>query len=97
MPCDNPTDRTKNDSTQPAEANRKTERAVLAYLIDQHPSRLTIPALSQALIASQNDSEDDGAVERAVRELNRVGLIDCRNGRAVPTTAAVYFARLEED
>lgn len=97
MSCDNPTDRTDIDPTQPAEADRQIERAVLAYLIDQHPSRQTIPALSQALNGPRGDSGDDDAVERAVRELNRAGLIDCRNGRAVPTTAAVYFARLEED
>ena len=72
-------------------------RAVLAYLIDQHPAQPTIPALSEALSASCGDSEEEGAVECAVRELNRVGLIDCRNGRAVPTQAAIYFARLEED
>jgi len=97
MSCDNPTRSTENDPTQPAEADRQIERAVLAYLIDQHPSRLTIPALSQALSEPGGDSGDNDAVERAVRELNRVGLIDCRDGRAAPTTAAIYFARLEED
>jgi hypothetical protein len=97
MSCDNPTDRAGNDPTQPAEADRQIERAVLAYLIDQHPSQLTIPALSQALNEPGGDSGGNDAVERAVRELNRAGLIDCRNGRAVPTTAAIYFARLEED
>jgi len=96
MPCNHPTGRTENDPTQPAEADRKTERAALAYLIDQHPSEIAIPALSQALGDPRGDSGGDD-VERAVRELNRVGLVDCRDGRAVPTNAAIYFARLEED
>lgn len=75
----------------------QAERVVLAFLLDEYPSRLTIPELCRALYAHPNDFNSSDAVERAVRELDGAGLIHCDGGYAVPSRAALYFARLEMD
>ena len=93
----NPTDRAKRDPDTPAEADRKTERVVLAFLLEEHPSQLTILELSRALNVRPGGFESDDAVERAVRELVGAGLLRCSGGYVLPTRAALYFARLEED
>jgi hypothetical protein len=69
---------------------------VLAFLLEEHPAQLTIPELSLALNAHP-DFESDDAVERAVRELVGAGLLYCHGRFVLPTRAALYFARLEED
>jgi hypothetical protein len=92
----NPTDRAQRDPLSPDPKDKKVERAVLAYLIYRHPERLTIPELSRVLNEGDGfDSED--AVERAVRELDRVGLLECEGAYVVPTHAALYFDTLESD
>jgi hypothetical protein len=75
----------------------QAERAVLAFLLEEHPSRLKIFELCRALYAHPNDFKSSDAVERAVRELDGAGLIHCDGGYAVPSRAALYFARLEMD
>jgi hypothetical protein len=93
MSCHHPTDR-EPDSASPAEADRTTERAVLAFLIEEHPSELTIPEVSWAFNPRGSDSEGD-AVERAIRELVGARLLHCRDGFVMPTRAALYFERLQ--
>lgn len=94
MSCDNPTDCVERD---PAAEDAKAERVVLAFLLEEHPSQLTIPEVSRALNARPGGFSSDDAVERAIRELDGAGLLHCHNGLAVPTRAALYFARLELD
>ena len=91
MATDNPT---RSGSNDPAAEDRRTERAVLAFLLDQHPARLTIPELSLALNAGEDFAAED-AVERAIRELVGAGLLQIAGGRVCPTRAALYFERLE--
>jgi len=97
MATDNPTDRQSGDPASPAEEDARVEAAVLAFVLDEHPDRLTIPELSRALNAHPGGFSTGDAVERAVRELDGAGLLHCRGGLAVPTRAALYFARLEVD
>jgi hypothetical protein len=97
MSCDNPTDRGSGDPASPAEEDARVEAAVLAFLLDEYPDCLTIPELSLALNDDPGDFSSNDAVERAVRELDGGGLLHCRGGLAVPTRAALYFARLEVD
>jgi len=94
MSCDNPTDCVERD---PAAEDAKTERVVLAFLLEEHPTQLTIPEVSRALNAHPGGFSDDDAVERAIRELDGAGLLSCRGGCAVPTRAALYLARLWGD
>lgn len=90
----NPTDRERD----PAPKDAKVERAALAFLIDRHPDRLTIPQVSRAMNAKPGGGSEPGdAVERAIRELVGAGLVRCEGGYVVPTGAALYFHRLESD
>jgi hypothetical protein len=91
MSCENPT---RSGSNDPAAEDRRTERAVLAFLLDQHPAPLTITELSLALNAGEDFAAED-AVERAVRELVCAGLLRLTGGLVCPTRAALYFERLE--
>lgn len=91
----NPTD-SERDSASPAEADRKAERAVLAFVLDEHPSELTIPEVSWAFNPKATDSGGD-EVERAIRELVGARLLHCRDGFVMPTRAALYFERLQAD
>jgi hypothetical protein len=93
----NPTDRAERDPATPAEVDRKTERTVLAFLCDEHPTQFTIPELSRTLNADPGDFASDDAVERAVRELVGAGLLRCQGAFVLPTWAALYRERLETD
>jgi hypothetical protein len=92
----NTTDRAKRSSASPDPKDKKCGRAVLVYLLYRHPERLTIPGLSRVLNRG-GGFDDDDSVERAVRELVGVGLLECKGGFVVPTTAALYFDALESD
>lgn len=89
MSCHNPTD---HDSVA---EDTKTERVVLAFLIEEHPTQLTIPELSLALNTDPGVFESGDAVERAVRELVGAGLLRCQGGYVLPTRAALYAERLQ--
>jgi hypothetical protein len=89
----NPTDCAER---YPAGDDAKAERVVLAFLLEEHPSQLTIPELSRALNVDPGFGTAD-AVERAVRELVGAGLLHCDGAFLAPTRAALYFARLEQD
>lgn len=93
----NPTDRAERDPSGPAAQDAKAERAVLAFLINEHPNQLTVAEVSWALNRGPVKFEAEDAVERAVRELVGAGLLRCADGFVLPTRAALYFARLEED
>jgi hypothetical protein len=93
MAAANPTDCAERDLCRPDAEDTKAERIVLAFLLDEHPSQLTIPELSLVLNADPGFDSDD-AVERAVRELVGAGLLYCQGRFVLPTRAALYFARL---
>jgi hypothetical protein len=91
MSCDNPTDCVERD---PTTEDTKAERAVLVFLLEEHPVRLTIPELSLALNAAEGNFAANDAVERAVRELVGAGLLRCQGAFVVPTRAVLYVERL---
>lgn len=78
----------------PADQDAQAEHAVLAFLLDKHPAQLTIPEVSRALNAVPDSFSTFDSVERAIRELDGAGLVHCDDGFAIPTRAALYFARL---
>ncbi len=90
----NPTDCAKRSPLVPADQDAQAEQAVLAFLLDEHPAQLTIPEVSRALNAVADSFSPFDAVERAICELDGAGLVNCHDGFAVPTRAALYFARL---
>jgi hypothetical protein len=97
MPCCQPTDCAERDPVIPAAEDRKTESAVLAFLLAEFPNQLTIPEVSWALNPRSEEFAEGDAVERAVRQLVGASLLHCRDGFVVPTQAALYFWRLEQD
>jgi hypothetical protein len=68
--------------------DQPTQRAVLSLALDAHPKSLTIPDLAREI--DQGD-----AIERAVRELVGVGLLECSGIMVRPSAAALHFDRLE--
>lgn len=97
MADSNPRDRAEREPRTPAEADRKAERAVLAFLIAEHPNQLTVAEVSWALNHGPVEFEAEDAVERAVRELVGAGLLRCSEGFVLPTRASLYFSWLEMD
>ena len=96
MADENPTDRAFPDPSTPADADRKVEWAVLAYLLDKHPKQFTIPAVSRMMNEGKSAFDSEDAVERAIRQLVGAGLLHCCGGHVLPTLAALYFWALEE-
>jgi hypothetical protein len=88
-------DPTRSRADDPASEDRRTERAVLAFLIDQHPTRLKRDELPLALNAK--DFAEKDAIARAVRELAGVGLVQIDGDLVGPTRAALRFEELESD
>jgi hypothetical protein len=97
MSCQDPSG-ARDDSAPPApaEADRKAEWAVLAFLLDEHPDTLTVAEVSWGLNEGAQEFETEDAIERAVRELVGAGLLRCDGGFVLPTRAALYFWHLEE-
>lgn len=92
----NPTDRGL-DPAFPPDADRLVEASVLAFVLNEHPSHLTLSELSLAINRAPEDFPLDDEVERAVRELVGAGLLRVVAGLVVPTRAALYFDTLGVD
>jgi hypothetical protein len=69
------------------------ERSVLTQVLFLHPAQLTILELALRVETDLRSCEQD-AVERAVRELSRDGLLTCDCRRIAPSRAAVRFDEL---
>jgi hypothetical protein len=89
-------DRRSGVPGSPAAQDARTERAVLALVLDEHPARLTMAELSLVLHADPRLGDPADAAERAVTELVGAGLLHREGSFVGPTRAALYFARLEE-
>jgi hypothetical protein len=92
MASEDPTHRGTEDA---ASQDRRIERAVLAFLLDQHPTRLRADELPFAL--DSKDFAEKDAVRRAARELLSVGLL-FQDGELIgPSRAALHFDYLESE
>jgi len=76
-----------------AQEDEIMQRSVLTQVLVLHPAQLTILELSLRVESELRDCEQD-AVERAVRELSRDGLLSCDCRRIAPSRAAVRFDEL---
>jgi hypothetical protein len=95
MADENPTGRTSHDPLSPAGEDKRTESAVMALLLEEHPIRLTMDELVLVLHADPERGDPADAALRAVRELVGAGLVH-REGRFLaPSRAALYFDGLE--
>jgi hypothetical protein len=77
-----------NPSPRPEREDESIQRAVLSLALEAHPKSVAIPDLAREI--SQGD-----AVERAVRDLVGVGLLECGGVSIRPSAAALHFERLE--
>jgi hypothetical protein len=87
----NPRDCGEFGPTDYVAETRQAERSVLSFLIDEHPSQLTIPEVARVFYAPPADFKKHDVVERAIRELVAAGLLHCEGAFLVPTRAALYF------
>jgi hypothetical protein len=86
-------DPTRSGAEGPASEDRRTERAVLALLLDEYPTRLTLTELQIALDRCDGFAGQD-AVDRAVGELTAVGLLRREGTFLALTRPALYLDRL---
>ncbi len=96
MADQNPTDRGA-DSPAPRDLgveDATIENAVLSFLLEEHPIRLTFAELSLVLHAYPRLANPEEAAKRAVRELVGAGLVHQDGRFLAPTRSAIYFERL---
>jgi hypothetical protein len=74
--------------------DESVESAVLRQLLELHPTRLTLEELVRELGGDRGDFAERDAVERAVRDLNAVGLLHRSEHFVEPTRAALRFSDL---
>lgn len=77
----------------PAQEDEIMERSVLTEVLLLRPAQLTILEVAMRTEALREEGGQD-AVERAVRELSRDGLVSCDCRRIAPSRAAVRFEEL---
>ena len=95
MADENPKGRRCKDPSSPAGEDTRTESAVLALLLEEHPIHLTMDELILVLHADPGRVDPKDAAHRAVRELVGAGLVH-RDGQFLfPSRAALYFDGLE--
>jgi hypothetical protein len=68
---------------------------VLAFLLDQHPTRVKVDELPFALDAK--DFAEKDAIARAIRELSSAGLLVAGGDLIGPSRAALRFESLESE
>ncbi len=70
------------------------QSAVLALLLDQHPTQLTLAELVREVAEDPANFAQRDAISRAVRGLAGAGLLHCHGEFVIPTRAAIFFERL---
>lgn len=74
----------------------REQAVVLTHVLSLDPDHRTILALARALDARPGDFMRPDAVERAVRDLTCLGLLEVASGRVRPTAAARRFLEIVE-
>jgi len=84
----------KGDIRSSVREDAATESAVLQHVLALHPAQTSFAELLQEVGGESGDFAHRDAIERAVRDLTGVGLLQ-RNGPLVlPTRAALRFDEL---
>lgn len=79
----------------PFEEDDIYEQAVLRHVLVSQPTTLRMCDLIREVRPVPRDCAPRDAVERAVRELVKVGLLHRQGGCVLPTPAAVYVRGME--
>lgn len=78
----------------PAREDEIIERSILTQVLILHPTQLSILELALRVDRDWQDFAQKDAVERAIRELSRDGLLACDCRRIWPSRAALRFEQL---
>ena len=72
----------------------RTQRIVLTHVLALQPSSLTVLDLVREISAGSVDFAEGDSIERAIRDLTGIGLLNCPGGLVIPSHAAVHFNAL---
>ena len=78
-----------------AKQDAQWQAEVLRLLLDEHPHQLTKLELSRELVGESPGYDQRDAVERAIRDLEKAGLLYRCEALVLLTKAARHFASLE--
>jgi hypothetical protein len=70
------------------------QSALLRHLLEQYPDRLTQNELLREMVGERAAFAERDAVERALRELEGVGLLYCNDDFVTPTRATLRLSEL---
>jgi hypothetical protein len=82
-------------TSAPHEEDAIYEQSVLAHVLIAQPTVLRLCDVTREVRPEVGDSDPVDAVERAVRELVRVGLLHRQGECILPTPAAVYVRGMD--
>lgn len=85
----------QTQATSAAELDGYYEQAVLRHVLNERGTIFRLCDLLRELAKDPDDFADRDAVERAVLELTRVGLLHSQGKCVLPTPAAVYVQGME--
>jgi hypothetical protein len=83
-----------DDSWTPAAEDAATESAVLQQVLELHPTQVTLAELVREVGGEGAEFAERDAIERAVGDLTRVGLLHRHDTFVLPTRAALRFSEL---
>jgi hypothetical protein len=88
-------DRDRGPELSPREQDRNVESAVLAIVIERHPSSVSVAEVVDEMTTVGAAPGRAEATRRAIAELARVGLLQRRGEALEPTRASLRWAELE--
>ena len=91
---DNPKGAGDWDAPPTAAQDARDQRVVLIHVLALHPTHLILPQLVQEIAGGSEDFAEGDNIERAVRDLTGVGLLQCPGALVMPTPAALRFNEL---
>lgn len=74
----------------PDQEDRTTQLALMHHVLDEHPTLLSRSDLIRELSDDSDDWVQRDAVERAISELVKQGLLRCLDDYVLPTRSALY-------
>jgi hypothetical protein len=86
-----------DDSRSARPGDAEVEATVLRELLLLHPVQMTVGELIRDVAGDPDDFVERDAIERAVRDLARAGLLHRNGDFAIPSRAALRFDELFGD
>lgn len=80
--------------SDPAREDAMYQRVVLELVLEVHPAQLTEAELIREATTDAKSFTRDDRIKRAVRDLERAGLLHRSGGFVLPTRAVLYLNQL---